>query len=248
MRMQAAIQPYHRRGDLEDGERARGLSVRGLRDRSTSRPGTPGSRASPPTGRTACSARCSRSSRRRAAGPRPVRARPAHPHRRRAAGGAGGAALAAPAEARRRLAVLDLHGRGAGQPLRGLRRPRRERRPPPVRGLGQRRADPARPRGAGQEPLDGHARPGPRLAEAEARQPGQDARARPFTVAMPPDGRPVPVAGNVSAFAKVVEHRCEALGVFDGDGGRDAARRRDVLAQGAEVRRRRHALAGPSTS
>ena len=28
----------------------------------------------------------------------------------------------------RRLAVLDLHGRGAGQPLRGLRRPRRERR------------------------------------------------------------------------------------------------------------------------
>ena len=31
-----------RLGDLEDRERARGLSVRGLRDRSTSRPGTPG--------------------------------------------------------------------------------------------------------------------------------------------------------------------------------------------------------------
>ena len=76
-----------------------------------------------------------------------------------------------------------------------------------------------------------------------ARTPGA-----PFTVPMPPDGRPLPVAGNVTAFAKVVEHRCGALGVFDGAGGRDAARRCDVLAQGAEVRRRRHAVAGPSTS
>ncbi len=41
----------------------------------------------------------------------------------------------------------------------------------------------------------------------------------PFTVAMPPDGHPAPVAGNVSAFAKVVQHRCEALGVFDGEEG-----------------------------
>jgi ribonucleoside-diphosphate reductase alpha chain len=41
----------------------------------------------------------------------------------------------------------------------------------------------------------------------------------PFTLAMPPDGRPVPVAGNVSAFARVVEYRCGALGVFDGDEG-----------------------------
>ena len=44
-----------------------------------------------------------------------------------------------------------------------------------------------------------------------ARTPGG-----PFTVALPPEGHPVPVAGNVSAFAKVVEYRCEALGVFDG--------------------------------
>ena len=42
-----------------------------------------------------------------------------------------------------------------------------------VRGLGERRADAARAGRAGQEPVDGHARPGPRLAEAEARQPGQ---------------------------------------------------------------------------
>ena len=111
-----------------------------------------------------------------AAGSRPVRARPADPDQRRAAGGAGGAALAAPAEAGRGVAVLDLYGRGAGEPLRGLRRPCRERRQAAVRGLGQRRADAARAGGAGQEPLDGHAGAGPGVAEAEARQPGQDPR------------------------------------------------------------------------
>jgi ribonucleoside-diphosphate reductase alpha chain len=41
----------------------------------------------------------------------------------------------------------------------------------------------------------------------------------PFTLAMPPEGRPVPVPGAVSAFAKVVEYRCGALGVFDGPEG-----------------------------
>jgi ribonucleoside-diphosphate reductase alpha chain len=41
----------------------------------------------------------------------------------------------------------------------------------------------------------------------------------PFQVAMPPDGRVVPVAGNVSAFAQVVRYRCEALGAFDGPEG-----------------------------
>ena len=44
-----------------------------------------------------------------------------------------------------------------------------------VRGLGERREDAARAGGAGEEPLDGHAGAGPRLAEAEARQPGEDA-------------------------------------------------------------------------
>ncbi|MFO1144265.1 MAG: adenosylcobalamin-dependent ribonucleoside-diphosphate reductase [Amaricoccus sp.] len=47
-----------------------------------------------------------------------------------------------------------------------------------------------------------------------ARTPGA-----PFTVPMPPDGMPQPVMGNVSAFARVVEHRCRALGVFDGEEG-----------------------------
>ena len=40
----------------------------------------------------------------------------------------------------------------------------------------------------------------------------------PYRVAMPPDGRIQPVAGNVSAFAQVVRYRCERLGVFDDEG------------------------------
>ena len=47
-----------------------------------------------------------------------------------------------------------------------------------------------------------------------ARTPGA-----PFSVPMPPDGRVLPVPGAVSAFAKVVEYRCAALGVFDGPEG-----------------------------
>ena len=115
--------------------------------------------------------------------------------------------------------VLDLHGRGAGQPLRGLRRPRRERRAAAVRGLGQRRADAARPRGARQEPVDGHARPGPRLAQAEAREPGEDPGRAVHAWRCRRTARTVPVAGTVSAFAKVVQYRCAALGVFDGPEG-----------------------------
>ncbi len=41
----------------------------------------------------------------------------------------------------------------------------------------------------------------------------------PYHVAMPPDGRSVPVAGNVSAFAQVVMYRCEAWGVCDDTDG-----------------------------
>ena len=178
---------FHRLGDLQDGERAGRLSLRGVRI-ALSRglagraeghhhlSAEPGARRGLVGGE------------RGAAGPRPVRARPAHPHHRRAAGGAGGAPLAAPPEARRRLALLDLYGRGARQPLRGLRRARGERRAPAVRGLGQRRADAAGAGGAGEEPLDGHARPGSRLAEgckldSLARTPGA-----PFTWRCRPTG------------------------------------------------------------
>jgi ribonucleoside-diphosphate reductase alpha chain len=41
----------------------------------------------------------------------------------------------------------------------------------------------------------------------------------PYRVAMPPDGGVVPVAGNVSAFAHVVRHRCTKLGALDGTDG-----------------------------
>lgn len=43
-----------------------------------------------------------------------------------------------------------------------------------------------------------------------ARTPGT-----PFIAAMPPDGRSVPVAGTVSAFAHVLRWRCDDLGIFD---------------------------------
>jgi ribonucleoside-diphosphate reductase alpha chain len=50
--------------------------------------------------------------------------------------------------------------------------------------------------------------------ESLARTPGS-----PFQVPMPPDGRLLPVPGNVSAFAQVVRYRCETLGIFDGPEG-----------------------------
>jgi ribonucleoside-diphosphate reductase alpha chain len=42
-----------------------------------------------------------------------------------------------------------------------------------------------------------------------ARTPGN-----PFLAPMPPDGHPVPVAGHVAAFARVLRWRCEELGIF----------------------------------
>ena len=50
--------------------------------------------------------------------------------------------------------------------------------------------------------------------ESLARTPGA-----PFTLPMPPDGRGVAVHGAVAAFARVVDYRCRALGVFDGEPG-----------------------------
>jgi ribonucleoside-diphosphate reductase alpha chain len=45
--------------------------------------------------------------------------------------------------------------------------------------------------------------------ESLARTPGT-----PFMAPMPPDGRALPVAGNVAAFARVLTWRCEDLGIF----------------------------------
>ena len=141
----------HRRGDLEDGERAGGLSVRGVRGplprglagraegdhhlpaEQRARRGAVGRDAPQDLDQSEPDRRI-----RIADAPQVALAALRWPHRPKLTAG---------------LAVLDLHGRGAGQPLRGLRRARRERRPAAVRGLGQRRADAARPGGAGQEPL-----------------------------------------------------------------------------------------------
>ena len=136
---------------------------------------------------------------------------------------------------------LDLHGRGAGEPVRGLRRARGERRAASVRGVGQRREDAARAGGAGEEPVDGHAGAGPGLAEAEARQPGEDAGGAVHR-------------GDAAGRASGAGHG-QCLGLRQGGGvplpgarglrrrGRgDAAGRRDVLAQGAEVGGGRDAL------
>ena len=46
--------------------------------------------------------------------------------------------------------------------------------------------------------------------ESLARTPGT-----PFRAPMPPDGQLTPVAGTVSAFAKVLSWRCDGLGIFD---------------------------------
>ncbi len=127
------------------------------------------------------------------------------------------------------------------EPLRGIRGARRERRAAALRGLGERRADAARPRRAREEPVDGHARPGPRLAEAQARQPcahagralhGGDAARRPAGAG---SGRGQRLrAGRALALRGPWRVRRGA--------GRSAAGGRDVLAQGAEVGRGRHAF------
>ena len=49
--------------------------------------------------------------------------------------------------------------------------------------------------------------------DALAATPGE----RAFEMAMPPDGHPTLVNGSLSAFARIVSYRCEALGAFDDD-------------------------------
>ena len=208
-----------RRGDLEDRQRARGLPVRGLRV------ALPRGLACRAEGHHHLSAeqraRFGSVGRRRrdAAGPRPVRPRPAHPHRRRADGRAAGAALAASAEADRRLAVTG--------PTWSRRRPTASR------------CSSATSRTVTRQPFEVwvNGEQTPRGLAALAKNLSMDMRAQdrawlrlkleslektpgtPFAVAMPPDGRPAPVAGAVSAFAKVVQYRCAGLGLFDGPEG-----------------------------
>jgi ribonucleoside-diphosphate reductase alpha chain len=79
--------------------------------------------------------------------------------------------------------------------------------------------------------------------ESLARTPGT-----PFMAPMPPDGRSVPVAGNVSAFAKVLRWRCEDLSASS----RTARRRPRSSTRSSRARSRSPAPTarspGPSTS
>ena len=184
-----------RHGDLQDGERARGLSVRGVPGplpRGLGA-GAQGDRHLP--ARTACSARCL--SRRRppddAAGPRPVRARPPHPidRRRRRWRWRRCAGRTAPKLVGGH-ARLDLHGRGAGASEFAVFVGHVENggnHPFEVWVNGERDSR-AASRALAKNAVDGHARQGPRLAAAEARQPRHARRAAPFNMPMPPDGKP----------------------------------------------------------
>ena len=96
-------------------------------------------------------------------------------------------ALAGPAAPHRRQRRLDLHDRDAARRVRAVRRPDRERHGPrrALRGLGQRRRAAARPGRRGQDPLHGHARQRPGLAQAQARRAGADRRRRALRHALP---------------------------------------------------------------
>ena len=213
----------HRRGDLEDGQRARGLSVRGLRDPLSRGLAAPGSRASPPTARTACSARCSRSR-------RPTR-------RRTSTSPSPTGASASPT--RRRWRWRRCAGRtGRSSPP--------ARRPGPT--WSRRRATASRSSSAtSRTAAASRSRSGstasrrPRGLAALAKNLSMDMRAQdrawlklkldslaktpgaPFTVAMPPDGRAVPVAGQRQRLRQ---------------GGANTAARRSASSTARRARRR----------
>ena len=118
-------------GDQQDGQRARGLSLRGLQGPLPRgvEGGVEGHHDLPPEQRAGQRAVGRTRARGRAAERSRHQRRPPHPARGGAAARALEPALAGPAEARRRQSVVDLHGGVAVRPVRDLRRPRRERRP-----------------------------------------------------------------------------------------------------------------------
>ena len=196
----------HRHQHLEDGQRARRTIPTRSSRTSTCTPGSRASRASPPTGRTRCSARCCRW--RRAEKPQDFvedDRQPAHPHQDRAAAGARQPALAGPARPRRRQSRLDLHDRAPALPLRGVRRPRRERPSARLRSLGQRQRAAARPRRASPRRCRWTCAPTIRAGcklklETLAKAAGDDAFDMPF----PPHGEKKRMPSIVSAFSQIV--------------------------------------------
>jgi ribonucleoside-diphosphate reductase alpha chain len=73
--------------------------------------------------------------------------------------------------------------------VRAVRRPHRERRAAPLRGVGQRRRPAARPGRGRQDPVDGHARQRPRLAASSSSRPSPAPSASDaFDMPFPPHG------------------------------------------------------------
>ena len=196
----------HRHVDQQDGQRARGLSVQGLPGPLHPGMARRAQGAWPPTGPTACWVRCSALPPAAEAGgvapsaagpvattqPAPLAPVPVAdganqrlrldrlPPRR-----AGQPALARPTRAARRQPGLELPDRPSARRLLALRgRDAGRRRPrwrpvwpqPAVRGVGQRRRAAARPWGAGQDPVHGHAHQRRGLAQAQARCAGHGGR------------------------------------------------------------------------
>jgi ribonucleoside-diphosphate reductase alpha chain len=201
---QAARLLRHRAGNLRQGPQGHGRGRGPCIDTSISktvnvpadypyadfqdlypRPGSPASRAWPPTGPTACSVRCCRS--RPAEQKQPQDAEMSDDTNRRLSIKSLPARCCRPcagpaARTCRTATRLDLHGQHphgnfalfvGHNPVEdtGWRRL-------PLRG-GERRRAAARPGRRGQDPVDGHARQRPRLAQAQARRPGHRGRGAP---------------------------------------------------------------------
>ena len=181
---------------LEDGQRPRGLPVRRVRGPVPQRLacGAEGARDVPAEqgARRGAVGRAAGAGGRSEAGPAgrgALGSEPAPVDQEPARAGARLARVAEPADAAVGEPGVDLHARAPGWRVRALRRPRRGRgrggapsvttgrRAFPFEVVGERRGAAARPRRGGEDAVDGHAREGPRLAEAEARRAGEDRRA-----------------------------------------------------------------------
>ena len=181
----------HRHQHLEDGQRARGLSVRrlrgpvphGLEGRAQ---GTRDVSAEQGARRGALGRAADRRRARRRAAGRGDRKRTGACRSRLCPRRCSPRSLARPADAPVGQPRVDLHDRASARRVRAVRRARRRGRPGvSVRGVGERRRAAARSGRGGEDAVDGHAREGPRLAQAQARRALEDRRRRLVRDAVP---------------------------------------------------------------
>src|SRR6185437_10849338 len=229
---------------LEDGQRARGLSLRRFPGPLFPRLeiGAQGAGDLPPQQGAGLGALGGE-----AAGLRAGRRQPP-PHREIGAGaGAVVAALAGAARPRPGQPVVDLHDRAPAVPLRGVRRSRRGSKTTRVRSVGERQRAAARPGRGGEDAVDGHARRRPCLARDEARCAGEERRRRRLRPALPAEGRAK--AHAFGGFGLRPDREVARRAAAQGSGERffpHQRRRRlsrggcDVRAEGAQDRHRRH--------